>query len=266
MIDLAVSFRVLSQPDPTHYLSRHFDIPRPLSPSAPRKRLLGICRPWFDRADPVVQEHCSSAIRYLTTELGYKTIDISIPLLQQGQLAHALTILSEALTATPEISHLTAPNRIMMSVARQTPASDWLLAQRVRNILMEHLAHLFREHPGLIIVTPTTPNAGWPINPGELTYGFTDANTQLRAMEYVWLANFTGVPCIQFPVGYAEPVKGRGEGKVPVGMCGHGEWGSEEQLIEFGFDGEKWIQEGYGGRKMPRNWVDVFEETEKRKV
>lgn len=106
-------------------------------------------------------------------------------------------------------------------------------------------------------MTPTTPNAGWPIGEGELTHGMTDGNMQVRNMEYVWLANFTGVPCIQFPVGYVEATKG--EGKIPVGMMGHGEWGSEDELIEFGFDGEEWLARGYeGGRRRPEGWVDVL--------
>lgn len=194
----------------------------------------------------------------MQSELGYKVVDISIPLIRQGQLAHAMTILSEGSTGyRNSIYDLTPANRILMSVAAQTPAVDFLLAQRVRNAIMEHLATLFRTYPGLIIVTPTTPNAGWPIDPAELTHGVTNGNMQIRNMEYVWLANFTGVPCIQIPVGYVDGVKG--EGKVPVGLSGNGEWGSEDALIEFGYDGEKWLHEGNAeGRIRPKEWVDVL--------
>jgi Asp-tRNA(Asn)/Glu-tRNA(Gln) amidotransferase A subunit family amidase len=87
----------------------------------------------------------------------------------------------------------------------------------------------------------------------------SNANMQLKNMEYVWLANFTGVPCIQFPVGYVDGVQGKGKGKVPIGLSGNGEWGSEDALIEFGFDGEKWLHEGYeGGKLRPEAWVDVL--------
>ncbi|KAF2751375.1 amidase signature enzyme [Sporormia fimetaria CBS 119925] len=256
MLDLAISFRVLSKPDPSNSTSRHFAPPRPLS--SPTKKTLGVYKPWFDRADPEVQEHCSSALRYFSTELGYKLVDISIPFVHEGQLAHAMTIMSEAHSSQlRDTSYLTAANRVLLKVSQQTPAADWLLAQRLRHLIMQHLAHLFQTHPDLIIITPTTPNAGWPIQAGEMGSGLFDGNTQIRTMEYVWLANFTGVPAIQFPVGYAETK--HGDGKVPVGMCGHGEWGSEESLIQFGFDGEKWLHEGYKeGRKMPGAWVDVL--------
>lgn len=272
MTDLAISYRVMAQPDPSHPVSCKFAPPRPSSLSCPRPKILGICKPWFDRADPAVQKPCRLALDHFEKDLGYKIVDIDIPLLKEGQLAHALTILSEAATATPDISHLTSPNKILLSVSRQTPASDWLLAQRVRQLLMQHLASLFVKYPGLIIVTPTTPNAGWPIREGELWCGFTDANVQLRTMEYVWLSNFTGVPCLTVPVGYTAPAKGKGreEDVVPVGLMGHAEWGSEEMLVEWGFEGEEWLGEkvgGGGGRRMPSGeaWVDVLGRARGRK-
>lgn len=257
MCDLEVSYRVLAQPDPSNNPSSLFSRPRELT--GPRNKVLGVYKAWIDRADPPVQEACQSALQYFKSELGYEIVDINIPILKEGQMAHAMTILAEGASGfRSSIYDLTGPNRVLMSVARQTPATDFLLAQRVRNILMEHLAQLFRAHPGLIIVTPTTPNAGWPIDPAELSHGVTNANMQLRNMEYVWLANFTGIPCIQFPVGYVDGVKGKG--KVPVGLSGQGEWGSEDALIEFGYDGEKWLHEGYvGGKVRPEEWVDVLE-------
>jgi Asp-tRNA(Asn)/Glu-tRNA(Gln) amidotransferase A subunit family amidase len=256
MADLEISYRVLAQPDPSTYPSSQFAPPR--KHTGPRNKVLGVYKAWIDRADPPVQEACQSALRYFESELGYQIVDISIPILTQGQLAHAMTIMAEGASGhKTSIYDLTAPNRILMTVARQSPATDFLLAQRVRNLLMEHLADLFRKHPGLIIVTPTTPNAGWPIDEGELSHGVTNGNMQIRNMEYVWLANFTGIPCIQVPVGYVDGVKG--SGKVPIGLSGQSEWGSEDALIEFGHDGEKWLHEGYkDGKLMPEAWVDVL--------
>ena len=77
-------------------------------------------------------------------------------------------------------------------------------------------------------------------------------------MEFVWSANFTGLPAISVPVGYVEPAKG--EGKIPVGLMGMGEWGSEDTLIGWGYDCETWLnsKELDGGRRRPENWVDVL--------
>lgn len=256
MADLEISYRVLAQPDPSTYPSSLFAAPRKFS--GPRNKVVGVPRQWVDRSDPAVQESFYSALEYLEHQLGYKVVNVSIPLLAQGQLAHAMTIMAEGAAAhRSSIYDLTPANRILMTVARQTPATDFLLAQRLRNLLMQHLADLFRANPGMVIVTPTAPNAGWPIDEAELSHGVSNGNMQIRNMEYVWLANFTGLPCIQFPVNYAQGVKG--EGLVPIGMSGHGEWGSEDALIEFGFDGEKWLHEGReGGRAMPEAWVDVL--------
>lgn len=256
MADLDVAYRVLAQPDPENCPSSLFAPPRTCK--GPRKKVLGICRRWFDRADSVVHAACQSAVEYFQSQLGYEVVDVGIPLLQEGQLAHAMTILAEAAAAlTTSVYDLTPANRMLISVARQIPATDLLLAQRVRNLLMQHLAFLFRKHPGLIIVTPTTPNAGWPIEPADIPYGVSDANMQLRNMEYVWLANFTGIPCIQFPVGYTDGIGGNG--KVPIGLSGQSEWGSEDALIKFGYDGEKWLLEGCAGGKLrPEAWVDTL--------
>lgn len=164
MADLEVSFRVLAQPNTSDHPSAQFSPPKPLSGS--RNKVLGVCKPWFDRADPAVQEACHSAIQYFVSELGYQIIDISLPLLHEGQIAHAITILAEAAAAQRSLTDLTAPNKVLLKVAQQTPAMDFLLAQRLRNLLMQHLGYLFQKHPGLIIVVrirlhlPTSRSSG----------------------------------------------------------------------------------------------------------
>lgn len=257
MTDLEIAYRVMAKPDPASPTSVQFPMPRPHTGG--RNKVLGIYKTWFERADPIVQSTCQKAIDHLVTKHGYTVVDITIPHIHSGQLAHSMTILSEISSSHPDVSGLTPANKVLISVGSKTPAIDFLLAQRLRTILMEHLAYLFQQHPGLVIVTPTTPNAGWPIHGGEgdLKYGVSDANMSIRSMEYVWLANFTGLPSLAMPVGYVEPVMG--EGKVPVGLMGTGEWGSEDALIEWGYDGESWLNQGLeGGRRRPEAWVDVL--------
>jgi Asp-tRNA(Asn)/Glu-tRNA(Gln) amidotransferase A subunit family amidase len=208
-------------------------------------------------------EHCNNAVDYFQ-KLGYELIDVEIPLLPEGQLAQAYSILTEmSFTAkqnpVPNSNYLTAINpaeKILLATGAQTSAYDYLLAQSLRNLLMQHLAFLYQQHPGLIILTPTTPMAGWPINnPGDLTHGVSDANTSLRNMTYVWLANFCGNPAISVPVGYVDPVKGKG--KIPIGLMAMGEWGAEEQLLQWGSEAETYLNDVYGGRIRAENWEDV---------
>lgn len=269
--DLEVAYRVMATPNPESPLCSLFSAPRPLSSTAnsTRSKLLGICQSWFNRADPSVLALCNKIVKHYVTDLGYTVVDIDIPYLVQGQKAHAFTILAEmadrakarVVSPTNWLQDLNPANKILLGVADTTPASDYLLGQQMRNLLMQHLAYLYKIHPGLIIVHPTTPMPGWPIAhyPGDLKYGISDANRSLRNMEYVWLANFTGCPAINCPVGYVDPTKGKG--CIPVGITGMGEWGSEDVLIEWGREAEAYLNNEAqgGGRKKPSNWEDVLE-------
>lgn len=133
-----------------------------------------------------------------------------------------------------------------------------------------HLSHLWKAHPGMLIVTPTTACAGWRIENkgGELTRGVSDGDKTLETMRYVWMANFLGLPSITVPAGYASPDTARGQpagstvagkdtaGKIPVGFMATGEWASEESLIKFGVEAEL---AGVEWREKPKGWVDVVE-------
>jgi Asp-tRNA(Asn)/Glu-tRNA(Gln) amidotransferase A subunit family amidase len=246
----------MAQPDP----DSTFPPPNPTSQSE-RPKLIGIYKPWFDRADAAVKTLCDNAITHMTKTQGYEVIDISIPLINDGQTAHALTILNEAVNGYPDPSFLTPATRVLLTVGSKAPASDFLQAQRVRNVLMMHLAGLFQKYPGLLIVTPSTPTVGWRIkSKTDLERGCSDGDMSIRSMEYVWLANFTGCPCIQIPVGYAKAEgtnSKSGGGDIPIGMMAMGEWGSEDALIEWGYDGEAYLNETTG-RVRPGVWVDVL--------
>ncbi|RFU27422.1 hypothetical protein B7463_g8920, partial [Scytalidium lignicola] len=281
MADLEASYKIMGQPDLSHPICSLFS-PPPLPSLNPiqRPKILGICRPWLERADPIVLNLVDNLISHYEKDLGYTIIPIEMPYRREGQLAHAMTILSEMLERTQRhvppsaatspteyLDSLTPANKVLLTVASQTPALDFLLAQQLRNLIMSHLAYLFKTYPGMIIVTPTSPVPGWPIqDKGDFRWGSSDANQSMRNMEYVWLANFSGCPAISAPVGWVKPVNGvldpKEKGKVPVGVMGLGEWGDEEGLLQWGRESEKWVREGNseGKNGMVRagNWVDVF--------
>lgn len=217
---------------------------------------MGICRAWFEVADTQVLDACFAALSHYQS-IGYEIVDIDIPYLHEGQLAHGMTILSESSTVLSNLSSFQAGNKILLAISKQTPSDDFLLAQRIRNLLMQHLAWLFAKHPGLLIVTPTTPLAGWHISGGasDLRYGISDANTSIQNMTYVWLANFTGLPALTIPVSRAEPVEGTG--KVPIGLMAMAEWGAENDLFQWGKAGEAWTKEEEL-MSIPDNWVNTM--------
>lgn len=262
--DLEVAYRVMAFPNPSHPVASLFKQPQPHRGHRPK--VLGIYEPWFERADPEVKSRCHQAIQYLRETLNYEVVSIALPYVPEGQLAHAFTILSEMAaeakikfpSSRPWLTDLNAGNKVLLCVGAQTPATDYLMAQHLRHMLMSHLAFLFDKHPGLVIVTPTSPMAGWAIeNEGDLRYGLQDANLSLRNMEYVWLANFAGCPALSCPVGYVKPKKGSGD--IPIGFMGMSDWGSEDLLIEWGRDVERWLNEELpGGRRRPAGWEDVL--------
>lgn len=264
MSDLEIAYRVMAIPNIDDATSSLFTPPGKADPARPK--VIGIFKDWFDRADPAVLKVCNDAVDFYKNKLGYEIVPIEIPYVPEGQIAHAFTILcgmaidarARPVSNSNWLADLNPANKVLLSVADQTPARDYFLAQRLRNLLMQHLAFLYRKYPGLLIVTPTTPIAGWPIaKESDLKHGAFDGNQSIRNMEYVWLANFCGCPAIGCPVGYAEPVKGKG--KIPVGLMAMGEWGSEDSLIEWGKEAEKWLNEEHtGGRQRASNWEDVF--------
>ncbi|KAJ5961362.1 Amidase [Penicillium vulpinum] len=235
--DLALAYRLMAAPAPASEdpISSQFPYPAPPQPDTKNTKTIGIVRDWVERAEGPVRAVLDRALDYYSAQ-GYNVIDITIPYLLEGQRAHALTIMAEIASGVDasKIRQLTAPNKVLISMGMyQITAQDLLASQRLRNLLMTHLAHLFKTHPGLLIVSPTTPIPGWHIDgEADLSQGLSDTKSSVRNMEYVWLANFSGCPAINCPAGYTP------DGGVPIGLMAMSEWGSEEELIAFARDGE----------------------------
>ena len=279
--DLAIGYSIMAAPNPVDQPSAFF--PPPLSPLhapilnvVPPKRTIGIYQAWFDSAESSVLSRCTDILDKYKS-YGWDFVPITVPLLSLGQKAHAMTILSEISSSAASLptastqsgkSVFSPANRVLLSIAKQTPAQDFILAQKLRNLLMQHLSYLFQKHPGMIIVTPTTPNLGWRIqDKNDLSYGLSDADMSLRTMEYVWLANFVGCPALSVPValiemdGMVDGIRGKNEGRIPIGLMGMGEWGNELGVLEWGKDGEGiLINEGESilDWRPKGQWVDVF--------
>ncbi|KAJ4290752.1 hypothetical protein N0V88_006501 [Collariella sp. IMI 366227] len=260
--DLTIAYRIMSQPNPDDPGQNLLAVSTPPNPTA--KKYIGLCHEWLDTASPEVINIFDDAVNHLTTNFGYEAIDIQLPFLRQGQVAHAATCLTEAATdatgrttpASRYLSLLNYPNRILVGTGAQTPGVDYLRYGQIRTVIMQHLAFLFEKYPGLLVLTPTSPMPGWPIHPGDEKYGNSDGNLSIKNMTFVWYANTSGCPAVTCPVGYLPPKQG--EGNVPVGLMAMGEWGAEEQLLAFAKDTEGYLSEAYpGGRQRPKEWVDL---------
>lgn len=264
--DLTLAYRVVAQPNPSDAVGSLFAPSLPPSPT--QKKYLGICRPWMDAATPAVRSVLEPLIAHLTSVQGYEPVPISLPHLRAGQLAHAATCLSEGsaesrarVAGTPRennhLSLLNSPNRLLLSIGSRTPAAEYLSYAQVRGVLMRHLAHLYELYPGMVILSPTTPVAGWPKENGDEAYGFSDGNMSMYNMTFCWVANTSGCPAVTAPAGYVDPE--RGEGELPVGVMGMAEWGGEEGCLEFARGVEGYVRDVLpGGRRRPGEWADVL--------
>lgn len=263
---LIALYEVISEPHPsTHFPTTSLGSGK-FSPNPARPKVIGIPVAWFSKASDGVQDLCQDMIARLARQKGYEVVSIDMPYVDEGQMAHALSILTDAATLLPETRGLSPGNRILLALGRTTPATDFMLAQKLRRVLMQHLAWLWQKYPGMVIVTPTSACAGWPIrSSAELLHGISDGDTTIKTMKYVWLANFCGAPSITVPAGYVEPEGSayagnvvtdfNASGKVPVGLMATGEWASEHSLLQFGQDAE-----AVGADKLSRPpiWVDVI--------
>lgn len=266
--DLKIAYRTMAQPNPACPVSGLFAPSAGPDPKA--KRYIGLCREWIARSTPAVLEQFNRALDHYTTALGYEPVDIHIPFLREGQVAHGATCLAESAgDARARVSpaadgprrhwlDLLGPaSKVLVCVGSQTPAADYFRFAQIRQVIMAHLAFLFERYPGLLVVSPMMPDAGYEIHPGDQAYGFSDGNRALRSMLYAWLSNTSGCPSVTAPAGYAQPEVG--EGMLPVGMLAMGEWGEEERLLAWAEEGERYIHEVYpGGRLRPKGWVDVI--------
>ncbi|KAF7562837.1 hypothetical protein G7046_g1283 [Stylonectria norvegica] len=261
MLSLTALYEFLIDPHP----STQFP-PLILEPSLPITKVLGIHEKWFSHADLGVQTLVRGLVDTLSAKYGYTIVEIDIPFTAEGQTAHALTVLTDGATLLEKTDNITPANKILLSLGRVTPSTDYLLAQKLRGLLMQHLAYLWQKYPGMMIITPTTACAGAPIlrGAGEMKHGISDGNRTLKSMEYVWLANFCGLPALTVPAGYLVP-EGQvnsGDiadhdtiGKIPVGLMATGEWCSEKALLKFGVDAEA---AGADLRCRPPIWEDVI--------
>ncbi len=101
------------------------------------------------------------------------------------------------------------------------------------------------------IVTPTTACTAPPIPPDALPAGESDLTTLLEIMRFAPPANFTGLPAISFPAGYASD-------GLPVGFQAIGRAWHEHVLLRIAH-----VAEGLVERQPPKILFDLLPERER---
>ena len=270
IISLTAYYRIINAPNPACSTSSLFPplpslaFPPPYPKQSNNNRFLDISKSWFARSIPVIQRLYHSLLNRLISIYDYTLIPINISFLSKNQSIHAITVLSDAATALSSTHNLTATNKILIALDTVTPSTNYILAQKLRQLLMQHLFYLWKLHSDIIIVTFIAPCASWQIERPkmDLKSGLSDENTTQSTMEYTWMINFLSIPALSVSVGFmgVEGENGIGvetdERNISVGLIKMGEWASEESLLDWTAHAEVIKADR---RRKPEIWVDVIE-------
>jgi Asp-tRNA(Asn)/Glu-tRNA(Gln) amidotransferase A subunit family amidase len=203
---------------------------------------LGVYTPWFEHAEPDVVSCCRALLRELENR-GAKIVEVEIPDLELGRLAHAITILSEMATAMEpyDAAHRGKYGhgvRISLTLARELTNRDYVRAQQVRTRLTAHLERVLASVDA--VVTPATAITAPPIGPQMLPYGETNLDVTSALMRFAFPTNLTGHPSISVPAGYDRA-------GLPVGLQFIGRAWEEHLLLRLAEVTEELVE-----RRAPR--------------
>lgn len=164
---------------------------------------LGVYRSWMEDADADVVKATQNAIDALVAR-GATVVEVEIPDLESGRIAHAITILSEMATsmdAYPDNqSDFGAGVRLLLRFGRELTSRDFVRAQQVRTRLSGHFDRAFERAD--VLITPTTAITAPPILPDAEARGDSDLLRTSALMRFVFPANLTGHPALSVPGGY----------------------------------------------------------------
>ncbi|KAI8908450.1 Asp-tRNAAsn/Glu-tRNAGln amidotransferase A subunit and related amidase [Gorgonomyces haynaldii] len=226
--DLAITYLAIAGPDPKDTQSL-LQPPVTVDGYDQFKNLkdvkIGVYWPFFNDCDAQVVEKAKQCLKKLEA-LGAKVIEVHLGDLEDFRQAHAITITSEIYSATGHLPRHKSSwaNRMLFQVISNVQADDYLQAAKIKTRAMNVVRGVFGQVD--VIMTPTTAITAPEIPAGALKYGRSDYNASGRIMQYITLANFTGIPAVTCPVGLDD--KG-----LPVGVQFQAKWWNEALLLRM---------------------------------
>jgi Asp-tRNA(Asn)/Glu-tRNA(Gln) amidotransferase A subunit family amidase len=211
---------------------------------------LGVYWPWFEHAAPEVVSVCKQMLAGLQSR-GAQVKEVTIPELDAARIGHLVTITSEMLAGLAPYTRkhwkdFSLEVRTNLNLALTFTSRDYLQALRIRTRTMDHFNQVLSGVDA--IVTPTTACTAPPIPPDALPQGESDLTTLLEIMRFAPPANFTGLPAISFPAGYAP-------NGLPIGFQAIGRAWHEHVLLRIAN-----VAEGLVERRAPKVLFDLLPE------
>jgi Asp-tRNA(Asn)/Glu-tRNA(Gln) amidotransferase A subunit family amidase len=198
-----------------------------------------------DDVAPEVRDACEEAITALREETGGELVEVDLPGLEAAALATVLIANTEGLntlspsrlnTLSPELSPI---GRGLLKYRMLLPSAASVKAHHVRTLVRRQLAAAMAGVD--VLAWPTVPAPAPPLEAPlvELPSGMQSADqANVRGAA---IANLTGVPAINLPVGFSDG--------LPIGLQLQAAWGGDELLL----DAAEALE-----RANSRRWVDAL--------
>ena len=167
-------------------------------------------------------------------DLGATLVDVDVPHAPYATAAGWVVAMAEAaqfherrLAETPELFDPIVRERL--DAARFYPATDYIKAMRIRTLLMDEMAAVFRACDVMVVPANTslpglidTPEvAATDVKPGSTPTPFRGGNT--------FLGNMTGLPALVLPCGFST-----GPPRLPIGLQVYGRAFDEALVLRVG--------------------------------
>lgn len=185
---------------------------------------------FFDQLDEEVEAAVRKAYEQLES-LGAELVDVALPMPEQLGAVEFAILLPEASDYHRQMLRdqsalYTDEVRVMLEAGEFVPATTYIRAQRVRNLLQQEFRKLYDKVD--VIVAPTI--AATAVTAGTKSITWPDGSEEPLISAYTRFAvpgNVTGLPCLSVPCGFSS------EG-LPIGFQAIGRPFDEATVLRLG--------------------------------
>jgi aspartyl-tRNA(Asn)/glutamyl-tRNA(Gln) amidotransferase subunit A len=158
---------------------------------------------YFDRVEETVARAVHRATE-LARSLGARIVPVRVPAIDAINTIGRLILQAEASAVMApylaERGKFGADVLALLDQGRFLPATDYVNAQRLRRLMRQEFAAVWREADCLF--TPTTPAAAPRIGETAIQIGGQTEDVRLAATRFVRAFNVLGVPAVSLPCGF----------------------------------------------------------------